>query len=112
MANHRCTYQQVETVSIKRDRLIEVAEDTEYGKNDFRVFLVLLSQLDGFCYPENSRRVVNDPLNFKKINLGQIADTLSLSKKQVKKSVDNLYNDGLLEMGSNNTVKDGYRFTF
>ena len=111
MVNHNATYQQVNTVSVNRERILEIAEDTEYNKKDYRVFLALLAQLDGYTIPKNNTNS-KDPLNFKKIDIEQMADLLSLSKKDVKKSINNLYDDGYIEMGSNDTIKDGYRFTF
>ena len=46
MSSNRNTYQQVTNVSVNRDRLIEIAQDTEYTKKDFRVFFALLAQFD------------------------------------------------------------------
>ena len=109
MSNHKATYQQQETVSINRNKLIEISQDYEYNKNDYRVFLLLLTQLNGF---NNDNNKTKDPLNFKLLDIEQMADHLALSKKDVKKSIKKLYNDGLLEKGTNDTIRDGYRFTF
>lgn len=38
MSNHKATYQQQETVSINRAKLIEISQDYEYNKTDYRVF--------------------------------------------------------------------------
>ena len=54
MANTNATYQQVNTVSVRREKLIDIASDTGYSKNDLRVFLTLLTQLEGFTPPKNN----------------------------------------------------------
>lgn len=112
MSNHRSTYQQQETVSIKRDKMIDLASDTEYSKKDYKVLLLLLSQLDGYTVPIKVSQNHKDPLNFKILDIEKMADTLSMSKKEVKKSIEKLHDDGILEKGSNDTIKNGYRFTF
>lgn len=114
MANNRNTYQQEHTISVKRDKIVDIASRIDLGKKDLRVFLILLTQLDGYSYPE-TRRVngtYRDPLNFKKIDIEQMSDILSMSKKDVKKSVEFLNDEGIIERGSNDTIKNGYRFTF
>ena len=112
MANQRNTYQQVNTISVPREKILEIASDIEFSKNDFRVFLVLLTQLEGYSMPKNLRADSKDPLNFKIIDIEAIADTLSLSKKKVKKSINYLQDEGIIEEGGNETVTSGYRFTF
>jgi len=88
MANNRNTYQQVQTVSVSRDKLIEIASDTEYNKKDLKVFLALLTQLDGYTIPIKYNKDHQDPLNFKMIDKDSLADLLSLSKKEVNKSIN------------------------
>lgn len=115
MSQHNATYQQQHTVSIRRQKLIDIALLEELDTDDYRVFLILLTQLDGFKIPEptaTNSTTFKDPLNFKKIDVEQIADTLGIKKKKVKKSIDLMYNLYLLEKGDNETVKNGYRFTF
>ena len=112
MANNRNTYQQVQTVSVSRDKLIEIASDIDYNKKDLKVFLALLTQLDGYTIPIKSNKDQQDTLNFKMIDKDSLADLLSLSKKEVNKSINKLYNDGYIEKGDNATIKGGYRFTF
>lgn len=112
MANNRNTYQQVQTVSVSRDKLIEIASDIDYNKKDLKVFLALLTQLDGYNIPSKCSKDHQDPMNFKKIDKESLADLLSLSKKEVSKSITKLYNDGYIEKGDNATIKGGYRFTF
>ena len=53
-----------------------------------------------------------DPLNFKKIQYKRIAKTLNMEKRDVIDSVNNIWNEGYLEQGSNDTIEKGYRFTF
>lgn len=112
MANNRDTYQQVNTISVKREKILDIATDLEYSKNDLRVFLILLTQLEGYTVPKTLRSDHKDPLNFKIIDVEAIADTLSLPKKKVRKCIEFLHTDGIIEEGSNDTIKHGYRFTF
>ena len=112
MSSNRNTYQQVTNVSVNRDRLIEIAQDTEYTKKDFRVFLALLAQLDGYSIPKKFNSNHKDPMNFKKIDIDKMSELLCMSKKDVKKSIEHLYNDGYIEKGNNDIIKNGYRFTF
>nr|DAJ74711.1 MAG TPA: replication protein O [Caudoviricetes sp.]DAW33910.1 MAG TPA: replication protein O [Caudoviricetes sp.] len=112
MANNRNTYQQIQTVSVSRERLLDMATNVDYNKKDFRVFLALLTQLDGYTVPKKLNKDHQDPLNFKKIDKEALADLLCLSKKEVNKAIDKLYEDGYIEKGDNQTIKNGYRFTF
>lgn len=111
MANNNATYQQVHTVSIPREKLVEISVNPNLGKKDLRVLIILLTQLDGYKY---TSRVKNkpDPLNFKRIDVESIADTLNLTKKEVRRSIELLELEGYLEDGDNETIKNGYRFTF
>lgn len=112
MANNRNTYQQVENISVKREKILEISTNLDLSKNDIRVFLVLLTQLDGYTVPKTMHQKHRDPLNFKIIDIDQIADLLCLSKKKVRKSIEHIHDEGLIEEGSNDTIKHGYRFTF
>lgn len=115
MSQHNATYQQQHTVSIRRQKLLDVALLKDLDETDYRVFLILLTQLDGFKLPlpgDTNCTTYKDPLNFKKIDVEQIANTLGIKKKEVKKSLELLYNLYLIEKGDNETVKNGYRFTF
>lgn len=105
MANNKFTYQQQRNVSIPRDALINIAS-LDLGKKDYKVLVVLFTQLDGWGGG------TNDPLNYKKIDINSIAQTLSLKKKDVRASIDTLLDEGLIELGDNDTVRYGYRFTF
>jgi hypothetical protein len=112
MANNRCTYQQVETLSVKRDRITDIATNLEWSKSDLRVFLVLLTQLEGYTVPKTLHGDHKDPLNFKIIDIEAMADLLSMSEKKVKKCINHLHDEGVIEEGGNDTIKSGYRFTF
>ena len=41
----------------------------------------------------------------------QMKKHLNMSKKDIKKSIQTLLDYGYIEMGSNETITDGYRFT-
>lgn len=112
MANNRCTYQQVETLSVKRDKITDIAVNIEWSKTDLRVFLALLTQLEGYSVPKTLHNDHKDPLNFKIIDIEAMADLLLISKKKVKKSINRLHEEGVIEEGGNDTIKSGYRFTF
>lgn len=112
MSNHNATYQQKTTVSINRDKLVELAVNPNLTKKDLKVMILLLTQLDGYVPPKVLRKDFNDPLNFKKIQYKRIAKTLNIEKRDVIDSVTNLWNEGYLEQGSNDTIEKGYRFTF
>ena len=83
MANNRNTYQQIQTVSVSRERLLDMATNVDYNKKDFRVFLALLTQLDGYTIPKKLNKDHQDPLNFKKIDKEALADLLCLRSKQI-----------------------------
>ena len=112
MANNRCTYQQVETISVRRDKIIDIVSNIEFSKNELRVFLLLLTQLEGYSVPKTMHSSHKDPLNFKIIDIEAMADLLSLPKKKIKKCIEVLHDEGIIEEGYNDTIKSGYRFTF
>lgn len=112
MANTRGTSQQMSNVSINKNKLIEIAGNEALSKKDLRVLLCLFTELEGYKRPEKERRDTKDPLNYKKIDARTIAEILNISKKEVKKSIENLIEADLLEPGDSGTVKNGYRFQF
>lgn len=112
MANNRNTYQQVQTVSVKRESLLDIATNLDLSKKELRVILVLLTQLDGYSQPKKLNENHHDPLNFKIIDVSAIADVLTMTKKEVKKAIEKIHDEGIIEEGSNDTVSHGYRFTF
>ena len=107
--------QQTTSFSVPRTSFIQnVVMNTHLSKTDYRVLCLLLTELDGWNKYERAIKSTTtpDPLNFQKLNLGNIALTLGLEKSDVKKSVKKLLYEGILEEGSSGVVKDGYRFTF
>lgn len=113
MANNRFVYQQQTNVSIPRKGLLYLAEAPDLKQNDYRVLLALFSTLDGWDDTASTRRSkTEDPLNFRIVKASQIGDLTGLSKKEVKFSISRLLQHGIIERGSNDTIKDGYRFTF
>ena len=111
MASNRNTYQQVHNVSVPRNNIVDMAISQTYSKTDYKVFLMLLTELDGFSPPTN-RIDYRDPLNYKKIDKKRIADRLGIKKDKVSNSIDNLRNYGIIEKGNTESIKNGYRFTF
>lgn len=112
MANNKSTYQQVHNVSINKEKLAELASNPSLSKKDYKVLLLLFTQLDGYRMPTANERARKDPLNFSIVDIEKIASCLDMSKKAVKKCIENIYFEGYLEEGSNTTIRDGYRFTF
>ena len=114
MAVNRNTYQQVHTVSFNRQAIIDkIILNKELDKKDLRVFLLLLTTLDGFSYPPNiDPSKVKDPLNFKYVDIDWMSDTLDIKRKEVKRSIEQLEDEDIIEEGSSDTIKHGYRFTF
>ena len=115
MANNKYVYQQVNNVSVPKKELREyVAYNQELTKKDYKVFLMLLTELNGY---DNNRRYddnydAKDPMNFTKIDAEQIAKRLDMSKSDVKKSIKTLLHEGIIEKGDTSHIKNGYRFTF
>ena len=112
MANNKSTYQQVHNVSINKDYLAKIARNMDLSKKDYKVLLLLFTQLDGYRMPFNNERKTKDPLNFSIIDVETIANALCMSKKSVRKCIDRIHDEGYIEMGSNRTITNGYRFTF
>ena len=110
MANNKSVYQQTNNVSIPKNRLLDITADEYFGKKTYKVLLCLFTELNGFDH--NLLKRSQDPLNFKKIDFKAIAQTVGLSKDEVKKCVNNLIDWGYVEEGCSDTVNDGYRFTF
>lgn len=113
MANNRNTYQQIYTVSVPKKELLEiVVYNPELKKTDYRIFLMLLTELEGYSVPSGRRTTRPDPCNFIKIDTEQIAEDLDLEETDVKKSIKKLLNEGIIEKGKTNSITNGYRFTF
>lgn len=106
MANNGSVYQQKLTVSIPREAILSLASD-ELSKTDYKVLLMLLSELNGY-----NGKAPQDPENFTEVSVKHIARHIYVTPEKVKKSIDRLLEFGIIEKGSNRTVKNGYRFTF
>lgn len=118
MSQYRNIYQMQNTVSINRKGLIDriITEDS-LSKLDLRVFLVLLTKLEGWSLPEDvtlttKAKKYEDPHNFSNIDTKQIASLLDVKRKKVEASIETLLTYGIIEEGDSNTVSHGYRFTF
>lgn len=113
MANNRSTYQQQTNVSINKDMLRVIGANDNLSELDLRVLFMLFSELNGYKRPNNtSGKQEKDPLNYKKLDIEAIAMALDVKKKKVKKSIESLIDEDLVEIGSSDTVTNGYRFTF
>ena len=112
MSSIRSVYQQQYTVSVPKKELLEyVAYNIELNKKDYKVFLTLLTELNG--YSSRQKRSSNDdPMLFTKIDSEQIAEMLDMDESDVKKSIKKLVSEGIIEKGNTNNMKNGYRFTF
>ena len=111
MSNVRNVYQQLTTVSIPKKELSEwVSTMDDFSKDDLRVFIMLLTILNGYTPPKTGTS--NDPDNYCKINEEQIAHELFITAKKVKKSIKHLIEEGIIEKGNSSSIKNGYRFTF
>lgn len=109
MANNLDTSQQKKTFSVNRETFLnKVVKNDNLSKKDLRVLLLLLTSLPGF-YDKPDR---DDPRKFEAIHAKTIAENLGLKKKDVEKSIETLCYLDLLETGSSETVKNGYRLTF
>lgn len=121
MANNANVYQCARNVSIPREALSCIAKSDKFTTDEYRVLLMLFTQLDGFTNTTDETKKI-DPHNFKQIDIKQISENLGMKKKEVKRCIDSIYhteietNTGgsryMLDRGDNATVKDGYRFTF
>ena len=103
-------HQQKTCFSVPRnDFLRKIVYNEELGKKDLRVAMLLLAHLEG-CKPE-SKDTRRDMENFQKVNPKKIALELGMSESNVIKSLQHLVNEGILEKGASDVVKNGYRFT-
>lgn len=110
MANATSVLQQTQTVSIPKAKLLDIGTNYALTETDLRVLFCLFSELNGWSESRNRR--TPDPLNYRRIDKDKIAEVLAVKKKEVKKSIEKLVDMDLLEPGSNDIVKNGYRFTF
>ena len=112
MANSRATSQQLNNVSINKSKLIEIAGNSVLSKKDLRVLLCLFTELEGYVPPKIERHDTKDPLNYTKIDVKSISEIVGITKKEVKKCIENLIDAELLDPGDSETIKNGYRFMF
>ena len=111
MANNRNVYQQTYNVSVPKNELLDyVVYNQELDKKDYKIFLMLLTELNGYSKAVNSKN--EDPNNFIKIDTEQISLKLCIKEKDVKKSIKKLTKEGIIEKGNTTNMKNGYRFTF
>lgn len=106
---HRNVYQSTFTVSIPKQKLVDIASDDGLDEQDFRVLFILLTILNGWSESKTNKK---DPENYTKISAKMISDTIGIGKKKVSKSIEKLVEYGLIEPGDSDSVKDGFRFTF
>lgn len=110
MANNRNTYQQTYNVSVPKAELLDfVVYNQELNKKDYKIFLMLLTELNGYSKASNNKE---DPKNFTKIDTEQISTKLCIDESDVKKSIKKLTKEGIIEKGNTTNMKNGYRFTF
>lgn len=111
MANNRNVYQQLYTVSVPKNELLDyIVYNQELNKKDYKIILMLLTELNGYSVSSNSKS--DDPKNFTKIDTEQISSKLCIKESIVKKSIKKLIKEGIIEKGSTTNMKNGYRFTF
>ena len=122
MADNRFIKQNKNSISIPRDNLRKkiICNDNLDDKDKLVAFL-LLTTLEGYGHPDSYYSASytgpkdmdqRDPMVFTVIDPSQIADTLGFKAKRVKKCINHLLENDIIEKGSNATVVDGYRFTF
>ena len=102
--------QYTQIVSIPKSKLLDIGTNYALTETDLRVLFCLFSELNGWCAEDKPR--TPDPMNYRRIDKDKIADAIAMKKKDVKKSIEKLVEMDLLEPGSNDIVKNGYRFTF
>ena len=113
MASNRCTYQQTYNVSVPKKELLDyVVYNEDLSKTDYRIFMMLLTELNGYRPAKNDKWGDRDPQVFTKIDTEQIADQLNISEKKVKESIKTLIDQGIIEKGDTVNMKNGYRFRF
>ena len=115
MAAKQQVTQNQTSVSIFRDTFYQkVVRNANIERKEYKVLMLLLTELDGFADWERlmSSRPYSDRRNFRKLSKSSIANTLQMSKTEVKDAIDGLIDKGLVEKGSSSTCKNGYRLKF
>lgn len=107
-------YQQQTCFTVPRDAFLrKVVCNKNLSKKDLRVAMLLLTKLDGINEKHQELYYRNDTRNgFMKVSVSKIADELEISKFDAKESMRTLEEEGIIEQGSNEVTKVGYRFTF
>lgn len=93
------THQNISTVAINRQSFLDlVVKNDNLTKKDIRVFMHLLTHLDAIKYKE--------------VSCKNIAKDLGYDKSDVKESINNLYTEGIIDIGDSGSVERGLKFTF
>ena len=75
-----------------------IAENENFSKTDLRIFIFLSCRLGSQRYT--------------RVDKSQISESLNISKKKVSESLENLEQFGIIEKGSDEHTKNGYRMTY
>lgn len=107
-------YQQKTCFTVPRDPFLRrVVFNKKLSKKDLRVAMLLFTKLDGINEKHPDIYYRDDNRNgFAKISVSKIADELEMDKSDVKESLRVLEEEHIIETGSNEIIKTGYRFTF
>ena len=93
------TRQNVNTFSLNRKNFMDIVVKNEnLSKKDLRVFMHLMCHLDGNEY--------------RKVSYKNIALDLGYDKSDVKESINNLYTEGIVDIGDSGSVEKGLIITF
>lgn len=93
------THQNIETMAINRDWFMEkVVKNENLSRRDIRVCCHLLTHIEASDY--------------RKVSYKSIAAALNYTKAEVQESVFNLIDEGIIKMGSNDTVENGLKTTY
>jgi predicted transcriptional regulator len=112
MPTYKNVHKWNESTTVPHQLLKVMAFDWELKELDFRVCLLLLTQLSGYTPKRGKSDEENSTMNFASIDCAQIAETLDVEEKKVSKSIKRLVKHGYLEKGSNDTCKVAYRFRY
>lgn len=75
-----------------------IAENENFSKTDLRIFIFLSCRLGSQRYT--------------RVDKSQISESLNISKKKVSESLENLEQFGIIEKGSDEHTKNGYRMSY
>ena len=95
----RHTFQYKETISINREKFLDVLVRNEnLNKKELRTILHLLTFLDSMTYKEVSKK--------------QIALDLNINKSDVSDAIESLLYEGIICEGSSPHIDRGYKLLF